>query len=126
MLPYQRGKCLVWDSTCVDTYCASAIGETAIAPGAAARSAEERKRAKYSALTPRFQFEVLAVETSGSFGPASDKFVAELGRRVTARTGDKRETAWLRQRISLAIVRGNAAALVPTGGARVRYCLYLL
>ena len=37
-------------------------------------------------------------------------FVAELGRRMTAVTGDPREMSFLRQRRSVAIQRGNAIA----------------
>ena len=51
------------------------------------------------------------------YGKSSAKFVAEIGRRITARTGEKRETAWLRQRLSMAVVRGNAASVLATGGA---------
>ena len=36
--------------------------------------------------------------------------MAELGRRMTAATGDSRETSFLRQRLSVAIQRGNAIA----------------
>ena len=42
VFPYSQGKCLVWDSTCVDTYCASTVISSAIAPGSAAAAAEER------------------------------------------------------------------------------------
>ena len=55
------------------------------------------------------------VETSGVMGTTTRKFVAELGRRITGVTGDKRETAWLRQRIAIAIARGNSAVVMATG-----------
>ena len=51
----------------------------------------------------------------GVIGPSSRKFLAELGRRIAAATGERREQQWLVQRISLAIARGNAAAILATG-----------
>ena len=41
-------------------------------------------------------------------------FVRELGSRMTSVPGDRRETAWLWQRLALAIVRGNAASILQT------------
>jgi len=48
------------------------------------------------------------VKRADAFG--ADAFVAELGRRMAAVTGDLRETAFLRQRLSVAIQRCNAIA----------------
>ena len=49
---------------------------------------------------------------SGAIGPSSRSFLKELGRRVTAETGEARETSYLLQRLSVAIQRGNAAAVL--------------
>ena len=65
----------------------------------------------------RYRFEPLAIETTGVFGPSSLKFVYELGSRVRECTGERRETQWLLQRLSLAVVRGNAAAVLASGRA---------
>ena len=115
MFPYSRGKCLCWDATCVDSLSATAVIESAIESGSAAQLAEQRKRERYRDLSERYIFEPLAVETMGVIGPSSRKFLAELGRRITANTGERRELQWLIQRISLAIARGNAAAILATG-----------
>ena len=59
----------------------------------------------------------MALETSGLsgvYGPAAAAFIQDLGRRIAARTGERRETAWLRQRLSVAIARGNAASVLAT------------
>ena len=82
----------------------------------AATVAEEEKRKFYSSLQSRYRFEPLAIETSGAYGKSSAKLVAELGRRISSKTGEKRETAWLRQRLSMAVIRGNAASILATGG----------
>ena len=49
------------------------------------------------------------------YGKSTAKLVSEIGRKITGATGDKRETHWLRQRISVAIARGNAASVLNTG-----------
>ena len=114
VFPFREGKCLTWDVTCVDTFADTALVQSALGPGAAARQAEERKRRRYADLTQRYIFEPVALETSGVYGPAAAAFVQDLGRRISARTGERRETAWLRQRLSITIARGNAASVLAT------------
>ena len=113
--PFTAGKHLCWDSTCVDTFSRSAINESAIQAGSAADKAEERKRNLYSTLQSTYRFEPLAIETTGVYGKSSIKFIAELGRRISAVTGEKRETQWLRQRLSVAVMKGNSASILATG-----------
>ena len=110
-MPFSAGKSLVWDATCWNTYSSTHVLDCALNPGAAARAAEQRKRDRYADIAQRYRFEPLAVETSGVFGPAFSKFTSELGKRMMAQSGEKRETCWLRQRLSIAIIRGNAAAI---------------
>ncbi|KAK8400503.1 hypothetical protein O3P69_003281 [Scylla paramamosain] len=50
-------------------------------------------------------------KTSGVLGPAFYDLLQDIGRRVSQRSGDPRETAWLQQCINLAVVRVNAAAI---------------
>ena len=114
LFPYQHGKCLTWDATCADTFAESGVVQASLEPGTAARAAETRKRERYSSIAQKYIFVPVAVETTGIIGPAAASFIANLGRRITAITGDRREVAWLRQRLSLAIIRGNAAAVLAT------------
>ena len=114
VFPYSEGKALVWDATCINTYATSYLSAAAVAAGAAAKDAEERKVRKYSALANRYIFQPVAFETSGACGPTTRVFVKQLGARLTAITGDTRETAWLWQRLAVAIVRGNAASVLLT------------
>ena len=115
--PFSGGRSLCWDSTCVDTFAATHLMDCARQAGAAATKQEHFKRAKYSAISERYRFEPLAVETTGVLGPSSLKFVTELGNRIRQCTGEWRETQWLLQRISLAVARGNAAAVLASGRA---------
>ena len=113
--PFRGGKNLCWDATCVDTFCQTAIGETAHTPGSAANKAENHKRSHYASLGNSYAFEPVAIETSGVFGKSTSRFISELGRRLAGVTGDKREVSWLRQRLSIAVMRGNAASIKATG-----------
>ena len=111
VFPFSRGKSLCWDATCVDTFAETNLNGSALASGGAACRAEESKRRKYAALADRFRFEPIAVETSGVFGTSTASVVTELGRRITGVTGEPRETLWLKQRIGLAVQRGNAFSI---------------
>ena len=55
-----------------------------------------------------------AVETLGPICSDGAEFITELGHRIASVSGDPRDTAFLFQRISIAVQRGNAASvLVP-------------
>ena len=56
----------------------------------------------------------LAVETSGAFGPGAREFFTELGRRLIRVTGDLMSRCHMIQQISVALQRGNAAAVLGT------------
>jgi hypothetical protein len=114
--PWARGKYLVWDFTCPDTLAPSHLNRSATASGSAAVMAEVKKRTKYGELanSGNYDFVPVAVETLGSWGPAAEQITAEIGGRIARLTGDLRSTAFLRQRISVAIQKGNAAAIQGT------------
>ena len=50
VVPWQRGKILVWDATCSDTFASSHREIAFREPGAVAAAAEHRKRSKYCNL----------------------------------------------------------------------------
>ena len=56
----------------------------------------------------------MAVETMGSGGASAWAFICDLGRRLVAATDDARAGAFLRQRMSIAVQRGNAASVRGT------------
>ena len=114
--PFSSGKCLAWDATCTDTFGESVVIASAVEPGAAARAAETRKIKRYTALSTQYIFAPLAVETTGVIGAGGTTLIKELGRRISSTTGERRETAWLWQRLSMAIIRGNAAAIHGSAG----------
>ena len=103
----------------MDTFVETNLNSSVVSPGYATRKAEESKRRKYSALEARFRFEPIAVETTGVYSVTTTSVISELGRRITEVTGEPRKTFWLRQKMGLAIQRGNAFSIL-TAAARER------
>ena len=111
LVPWQSGRSATWDVTVVDTLATSYITQSATNAASAAAS---RKTAKYSTLSHSYHFYPVAIETLGPLSVNSLLFICELGRRTALRTSDPRETAFLFQRISVAIQRFNAVCLANT------------
>ena len=116
---WRHGKNLVWDVTCTDTFAVTYLSTACREAGAVATNAETAKRTKYSVLSqdPTLEFIPIAVETSGVFGPSALTFFKELGRRITAQTGDPFARTFLMQRISLIVQKYNAVAIYGTLGS---------
>ena len=97
-----------------DSLAESHLNRTVHTAGAAAEFAAEAKNRKYADLPRAVTFVPVAVETLGSICSDGTVFITELGRRIASVSGDPRDTAFLFQRISIAVQRGNAASvLVP-------------
>ena len=114
LLPWARGKPMIWDYTWPDTFAASHLSVTQAMSGGAAEQAERNKGLKYAPLTPQYELVPIAIETMGAYGTSAWAFVSLLGARVTRATGDRRATSFLRQRISVAVQRGNAVSVRGT------------
>ncbi len=112
LVPWVSGRPVVWDATCPDTFAPSHRGQATHEAGCVAGQAEGRKSEKYAQLSPAYLFQPVAIETSGAIGPKTRTFLRELGRRVAAETREARSTSFLLQRLSVAIQRGNAAAVL--------------
>ena len=85
---------------------------SAVDVGWGAERAETVKTSKYSGLTDRFIFQPFAVETTGVMGPSTRMAVKDLGQRLMEASGEKLEGLWLKQRIGLAVARGNALSIL--------------
>ena len=108
----------MWDATCPDTLAPSYITLASREAGAVAEEAEKKKRTKYAHLEESHYFVPVAVETMGVFGPEARSFLRELGHRIANATQDPLSHLYLRQRISVAVQRGNTAAILgPTVGS---------
>jgi len=107
LIPWQAGRCLIWDATVTDTSAASYLPDTSQAAGAAAEKAAARKHGKYSQLSAIHHFVPLAFETMGPINNEGLAFLSALGRKLSTATGDIRETTFLFQRLALTIQRFN-------------------
>jgi len=99
---------MTWDFTVTDTLTESYIQATSSTAGATAEGAADRKELKYQSLAHTHTFIPLAFETLGPIDAKGSAFLIQLGRRLSACTGDMRETSFLFQRLSLTIQRYNA------------------
>src|SRR6185369_7603394 len=128
LVPWRRGRSVLWDFTCSDTFAPSHLQSTSAAAGAAARAAEHRKRSKYAHLENRFTFVPVAVESMGVWGEEGRRFVRELGFKVAVSTSEPKAPTYLMQRISLAVQRGNVASVLGTlpSGPSLEEVFYVL
>jgi len=62
-------------------------------------------------FSPEFSFCTNRARNSGAIAPCSLDFLTEVGRRLSAAIDDARETAFLFQRISVALQRFNAVLI---------------
>ena len=83
---------------------------SSVCAAAAAEAAALRKVKKYTDLARYHLFYPLAFETMGPINTAGLDFIRDLGRRISRITDEPRETAYLFQRISVAIQRFNSVA----------------
>jgi len=114
LLPWSKGKCLVWDATCADTICKSYVQFTSQVAGAAAERRERVKRTRYSFLENNYIFCPFAVETLCSFGEEALNLIKDLGKRIREVTREPRTRLFLTQSISIAIQRGNAIGILSS------------
>ena len=114
LIPWQQGRCLTWDVTVADTLASSYASISSATAGAVAEAAATRKAAKYAVISSTYQFVPIAIETMGPICSEATSFLCELGRRLTLRSDDVRETQFLFQRISVLVQRFNAVAFRGT------------
>ena len=113
-VPWKRGRRIAWDATCPDTFAQSHVQASSVLAGSAAVAAEERKTQKYSDIISGVDFVPVAIETSGVWGQQALNLIKEIGRRIFDITHEPRSTMFLRQRISVAVQRGNAGCILGT------------
>ena len=105
MVPWREGKPLTWDVTVVCPLAESYtyISDSATNAGSAAEAAATRKAATYAGLERTHIFQPVAVENVGTMNASAYGFLAGLGQKISAISGDDRKTCYLFQRISVLI-----------------------
>ena len=74
IMPWQRGRILIWDVTCPDTFAPSHQQLAVREAGTVAVQQERWKAGKYEELDATHHFVPVAVETTGVFGPDAHSF----------------------------------------------------
>ena len=110
LIPWQRGKSLVWDVTVVNTLAESYISAAPLSQANVAEIAAERKISKYSTLPANIIFQPVTVETLGPIYLLGVNFISEIGHRLEQVSGDARERCFLVQRLSITVQRFNSVA----------------
>ena len=111
LVPWQIGKALCWDVTVVCPFADSYISGAAREPGSVAELAASRKEAKYAVLDGCYMFVPIAFENLGVANPSAKLLLTHLGRRLSEKSGESRETSFLFQRWSILLQRFNAVLL---------------
>ncbi len=114
LIPWKRGRPLIWDFTSADTTCQSYLKTTRRQSGGAANIRENAKRHKYECLEDNFIFYPVAIETMGPWGNEARKLIDQIGKMLKDTTGEAKSKLYLIQRISIANQRGNAASVLGT------------
>lgn len=114
LIPWKSGKCLVWDATCSDTVAPSHVELSSRGVALVAEMAATKKKAKYRNVTENHLFVPFAVETMGPWCEEARCFIKDLGILLTSVSGDMRSREFLKQRISIAIQKSNAACVMGT------------
>jgi len=118
LIPWSRGKSILWDVTIRDTLAPSYLSLAASKAGAVADLAERKKHNHYISLKENHHFTPIAFESLGSCGPETKIFLGRLGKLLKDATGENRSLDFLFQKISIAIQRGNAACILGTFGEK--------
>jgi len=113
-ITWTNGPPLLSDFTSPDQFAPSHLRKTSISEGAAAMGAETRKRTKYSALVHTYSFSPVAVETLGVWGAEAEELLEVLGRRMAEENQERLSKFFLRERLDVAILRGNALSILGT------------
>jgi len=79
--------------------------------GAAAEFTASHKTARYVSLAASHLFFPIAVETQGPLNEEARQVLCDLGRRISASSGDDREVNFLFQRVSVVMQRFNSVLL---------------
>jgi len=110
IIPWSHGRQLAWDATCVDPVCATYVRGSCFE----ANRAAVKKRNDYRTVCNLYHFVAFAVDCFGGWSKEAQIFGIELGKRMSRNTGETRSLSFFRQRVSIAIQRGNSASVLGT------------
>ena len=91
LVPWAKGRSLLWDYTCADTFAKSYVNRTANELGWAAKQAEKDKFDHYTDLMSQFLFVPIATETSGVIGKCGMDLIKKIGSKITEKLMKKEQ-----------------------------------
>jgi len=94
-MAWQSDWALTWDVTVATTLADSYVPASSVTAAAAAEAAASRKEVKYSDLPASFSFQPITVETLGPINESAVDFLRELGRRISSKFQEERQSAYL-------------------------------
>ena len=114
LIPWERGKCLIWDVTCANRL-AQSYSSIAKEEGASVASrAEALKREKYSNLNNTYVFQPIATETFGGLGSSTVHFFEKLASIMKKANKEEKSITFMKQRLAIATQVGNAACIMES------------
>ena len=112
IIPWARGRTLVWDVTCWDSFAPSNIHLSSSRAGLLADHAATKKRVLYAKLSTCPHFLPNAFESTGALGQDALDFVYDLAKRCRRLSYDPLSYLKLCQRISVCIQNFNAISIL--------------
>ena len=103
LLPWQDGKPLAWDVTVICPLAVLYVSGYTL--GAAAELAASRKCEKYSNLPNSYIFQPIAFENLGTLNSSAVALISSLGRKISTKSHDLRESTFLFQRLAITLQR---------------------
>ena len=118
LIPWARGRALLWDVTVHDTYAPSYLRLSSGRAGAVAENAVNQKCRIYSDLNASHFFVPLTFEMPRVFAQDSILFVKDLARRIGTQKSDPCPYLRFCQRIRVILQRHNCASVLGTCNRR--------
>jgi len=108
-LPWQEGKPLAWDVTVICPLAVSYV--SGYSSGASAELAASRKCEKYANLPNSYISQPIAYENLGTLNSSAISLISALGRKISTKSNDLRESTFLFQRLAITLQRFNSILL---------------
>jgi len=111
LLPnWQEGKPLAWDVTVICPLAVSFV--SGYSPGASAELAASRKCEKYANLSNSYIFQPIAFENLDILNSSAVALLSALGRKISTKSNDLRESTFLFQRLAITLQLFNYSVTV--------------
>jgi hypothetical protein len=109
LIPWKRGRILVWEVTCVDTMAATHLDGCSRKSGSVTLSAEKLKHRKYCTIKENQTFVAFSLETFGPWSLDAKELFKDISKLLHEKSGVSESLSYFQQRISITIQRRNAA-----------------